>query len=201
MDWTKLADEITVRKVADALSKRGIRVRIAENKREVMEQVMNLIPRHAELTTANSITLDQIGMNDAIMNGEFVSLKEMLDVEGSAYVRNDAWRKAVTPQYGVGSVHAITENGEMVVASSSGSQLSFYAYTAEKLVLVVGTQKIVKDLNQAIDRVYQFALPLVTEQEARMGVVGTDVNKILIVEKEHILDRTTVVLVKERLGF
>ncbi len=201
MDWTKLADDAAVKKVADALTKRGMKVQIVKNKKEAMELILSLIPHHAELTCANSITLDQMGMNDAIMNGDFVSLKEMLTMDGKAYARNDAWRKAVTPQYGVGSVHAITENGEIVVASSSGSQLSFYAYTAEKLILVVGAQKIVKDLNQALDRIYQYTLPLVTEQEAKMGLIGTDVNKILIVEREHIPDRTTIVLVRERLGF
>jgi hypothetical protein len=203
MDWTKPANDEVIEKVAEALRKRGMQVFVVNNRDEAREKVLELMPKGSEVMRANSITLDESGLTDAIQGDDYVSLKEKLVImKDNIYLRNDAWRKALTPQYGIGSVHAITEEGEVVTASASGSQLSFYSYGAEKIIWVVGAQKIVKDLDQAFKRIYEYTLPLVSDEVKKLlGIPGVSVNKLLIVEKESIPYRTTVILVKERLGF
>jgi hypothetical protein len=203
MDWTKPANDDVIERVADALRKRGMQVFVVNNRDEAREKALELMPKGSEVMRANSISLDQSGLTDAIQSDDYISLKEKLVMmKDNIYLRNDAWRKALTPQYGIGSVHAITEGGEVVTASASGSQLSFYSYSAEKIIWVVGAQKIVKDLDQAFKRIYEYTLPLVSDEVKKLlGIPGVSVNKLLIVEKEPIPFRTTVILVKERLGF
>jgi len=202
MEWTKLADDAVVARTTDALRGRGIEVIVAENREEAKTRIMQLIPQGARVMEGSSITLDQVGITDELASGKYVSLKERITAIGMNPIRNEAWRDSVSPEYGIGSVHAVTEDGEIVVASATGSQLAFYAYGAANLILVVGTQKIVKNLDEALKRIYEYTLPLVSEQVRRTyGVPGTNVNKILILEKEMTPDRIKLVFIKERLGF
>ncbi|HNH27502.1 MAG TPA: LUD domain-containing protein, partial [Anaerolineales bacterium] len=104
------------------------------------------------------------------------------------------------PDYIVGSVHAITEAGEVLTASGTGSQISSYAYGAGKVIWVVGTQKIVSDLNEGFRRIKEYSHPL---EDARMQEaygVNSSLNKILVLSRD-MPGRITIVLVKEELGF
>ncbi len=111
-------------------------------------------------------------------------------------------KKSVSSEYFLGSVHAIAETGEMVIASASGSQLPAYVFTSNNVIWVVGAQKIVPTLSDAIKRVREYVLPL---EEARMkseGGWGSTIGKLLIFEKEINPDRKlTLILVNEKLGF
>ena len=206
MDWTKLAIDSVVEKTANALRSRGFVVFIVNNKDEAREKVIELMPKGAEVMRANSITLDQTGVTE-YTRSDCVSLKEKLVTEkvGNNYARDDAWKKALTPQYGIGSVQAVTEDGQVVIASSSGIQQAFYIYGAEKVIWVVGTQKIVKSLDQAMQRTYDYVLPLVVDEAQNLpqnlpGAGKIDINKLLIVRKEPIPRRTTLIFVKENVG-
>jgi hypothetical protein len=101
----------------------------------------------------------------------------------------------------LGSVHAITETGSLVVASASGSQLGPYASGAGKVILVVGTQKIVPDLEDALRRIDEYAFPLEDERAQAAYGVHSGVNKVLIINREWTPGRITVVLCDEALGF
>jgi hypothetical protein len=106
------------------------------------------------------------------------------------------------PQIALGSVHAVTEEGQLVIASNTGSQLGAYAYGSEKVVWVVGTQKIVKNLDEAMKRIYEYVLPLESERVKKAyGMERSNVSKLLIINKEVKPGRAVVVLVKESLGF
>ena len=107
-----------------------------------------------------------------------------------------------TSDYSLGSVHAVTEGGEVVIASNTGSQIPAYAYGSPKVIWVVGTQKIVKDMNMAMKRVYDYVLPLESDRAHKAyGVSGSNVSKILILNKEITPKRITMILVKEKIGF
>jgi L-lactate utilization protein LutC len=101
----------------------------------------------------------------------------------------------------LGSVHAITETGSLVVASASGSQLGPYASGARKVILVVGTQKIVPGLEDALRRVDEYAFPLEDARAQAAYGVHSGVNKVLIINREWVPGRITVVLCGEALGF
>ena len=100
----------------------------------------------------------------------------------------------------VGSVQAVTEDGILVAVSATASQLGSYAYTAGKVILVVGSQKIVPDLETAMRRVREHALPWEDAQTRQAVGIGSFVGKILIIEREWVNDRMTVILVREPIG-
>jgi hypothetical protein len=106
------------------------------------------------------------------------------------------------PEYMVGSVHAVTETGCVLIASNTGSQLAGYAASAEHVIWVVGTQKIVPDIDEAIKRVYEYTYPLedLRAQEA-YGGMHSNISKLLIVMREINPERTKLIFVKENLGF
>jgi len=106
------------------------------------------------------------------------------------------------PEWTLGSVHAVTENGEVVIVSNTGSQLPAYAYGSSHVIWVVGTQKIVKNLDQAMERVSEHVLPLesVRVQKA-YGMPNSNVSKVLIVNNEIAPGRTTIIFVREVLGY
>jgi hypothetical protein len=108
---------------------------------------------------------------------------------------------AATPDYVVGSVHAVTEEGSLLIASASGSQLGPIVSGAGHVILVVGGQKVVADLKTGIRRLYEYSFPLEDERARRAYGVPSGVNNILIVNRVVTPDRVTAVLVKERLGF
>jgi len=110
-------------------------------------------------------------------------------------------RLSASPDFMLGSVHAVTETGSLLAASASGSQLGPYAAGAGKVILVVGTQKIVSDLDEGLRRIYDYVFPLEDARAEAAYGVHSGVNKILIVNREWDAGRTTVVLVDEVIGF
>jgi hypothetical protein len=114
----------------------------------------------------------------------------------------DEMRKiGASPDYVVGSVHAVTEQGQVLVASASGSQLGPYASGSGTVIWVVGAQKIVPDLEEGFRRINEYSYPLEDARAQEAYGMSSAINKILIVNGEFRPRRITVVLVKERLGY
>ena len=105
------------------------------------------------------------------------------------------------PDVAAGSVHAVTEDGQVLIASNTGSQLGPYASGAGKVIWVVGAQKLVKDLNEGLRRIYEYDLPLETEHMRQLYNAPTAVNKLLIINKELRANRIAMIIVKEVLGY
>jgi acyl-CoA hydrolase len=110
-------------------------------------------------------------------------------------------RMGASPDYAIGSVHAVTEQGEVFVASASGSQLAAYVFGAGSVIWVVGSQKIVPDREAAFKRIYEYSFPREDERAREAYGIGSGVNKVLIVNREFTPGRITVILVKQELGF
>ncbi len=201
MAWDKLADNGTLEKTAQALRKRGFEVMIVDSGDEARKKVLELLPKGSEVMNVTSTTLDQIGVSKDIEDGEYTSLRKMIMSVDDERERHLARKRSLTPEYGIGSVHAVTEDGQVMIASASGSQLPIYAYGADHVIWVVGTQKIVKNLDDAFKRVYEHSLPLESERAHRAyHIPGSSVNKILIFEKET-PGRIQIIFVREKLGF
>jgi len=105
------------------------------------------------------------------------------------------------PDYAAGSVQAVTEAGQVVIASNTGSQLGPYASGAGKVIWVAGAQKIVKDLDEAFRRLKEYCVPLEEEHMQQLYKAHTGLNKVLIVNREFRPNRSTMIIVKEELGF
>jgi len=202
MDWSSLPNDEVIEEVARALRERGIDVFIVNDSSEARRLVLNLIPEGSEVYTMTSVTLEQTGLYGELdESGRYVSIRKLVASINDPVERRAARRKYSSAKYVVGSVHAVTQEGQLVIASQSGSQLAPYAYTAENVILVVGAQKIVRNLDEALRRIREYVVPLEDERSRRAYGTGTGLNKLLIIEREVVRGRIKVILVKEVLGF
>jgi hypothetical protein len=197
------ASEERVQKTAEALRKNGFTVHVVDNLDDARVLVEELLPLDKEIFTASSETVKQSGLDDVI-NGptsKFKSLrKEIGKLDRATQFRLQV-KMGAAPDVVVGSVHAITESGQVFVASGSGSQLGPYAAGAEKVIWVVGSQKLVEDFNDAMRRLELYSYP---KEDARMHEtmnLPSGLSKILIVNREIFTGRITIVIVRESVGF
>jgi acyl-CoA hydrolase len=202
MDWTKLADDSTVENTAQALRKRGIEAIVVDDGESAKKKIFELIPKGAEVMQMTSATLKEIGIAEELeQTDEYESVRKKIMEISDEKQRNDMRRKSLSPDYAIGSVHAVTQDGQILVASGSGSQLPAYVFGAANVIFVVGTQKIVKDLNDGLMRIYEHSLPLESERvKKEYGMPRSMVNKILILEGER-PGRIKLIFVKQKLGF
>jgi len=202
VDWTRLADDNTIEKAAKALKARGMEVIVVNNRQDAKREVLELIPEGAEVMDSTSVTLEEIGVSREIQeSGRYQSIRKKIISIDNREKREAFRRRAAAVEFIVGSVHAVTEEGQVAIAAQSGSQLSPYAFGAARVIWVIGTQKIVKNLDEAFRRIKEHCLPLEDARARRAYGVGSSINKILIVEREIVPNRITVVFVKEKVGF
>lgn len=201
-EFSELASEESINIAKDALEKNGINVLVVENGQEAKNKVLEMIPQGAEVMNMSSVTVDSIGLAKEINDsGKFNSVRKRF-AEMDAKTQGLEMKKlGAAPEWAIGSVHAVTENGEVVIASQTGSQLPAYAYGSNHVVWVVGAQKIVKDLEEAEKRIYEYVLPLENERAMKAYGKGSNVNKKLVINKEITPDRITMIIIKEKLGF
>lgn len=200
--WNRLADEKTIRKTVEALKKNEMNAIVTENGEEAKKKVLEIIPKGAEIMTMTSATTDAIGLAKEINeSGKYNSIRKKLMSMDRKTQNLEMLKLGAVPEWTVGSVHAITQDGKVLVASASGSQLPAYANGSSHVIWIVSTQKIVKNLDEGMKRIYEYSLPLESERARKAyGVPGSSVNKILIFNKER-PERITIILVKEKLGF
>ncbi len=202
MKWDKLADNQSIEKTKHALEANGIKVSIVESGSQAKEEALSLIQKGATVMTATSTTAQQIGLDTAIDESEkFVSLRKKITSLPESEQRAQARRINSAPDYVVGSVHAVTEDGKVVIASNSGSQLAPYVFSAAHVIWVVGTQKIVKNLDEAMQRIEEYTFKL--EDERLMNVYGmhSGIRKLLVINSEVMPDRINLIFIKEKVGF
>lgn len=201
-EFGKLASDEQIERTTKALEANNIRTLIAENGEKAKRMFFELIPDGSEVFLGASITLETLGIKDEIdKSGRFDALRPRMFAMDRATQGREIRKLGGTPDYAAGSVHAVTEDGQVLIVSNTGSQLGPYAYGAGHVIWVVGAQKIVKDLNEGLRRIYDYCLPREKLHMQQLYNAGTGVNKILIVNKEFRPNRITMIIVKEELGF
>lgn len=202
MEFSHPVNSEQVEATAEALRANGMETIIVPDGAAARDLVLSMLPEGAEVFTAGSRTLDNIGLAAAINeSGNFQAIRPRIAVLDRATQGREMRKLAASPDYVVGSVHAITAQGQVLIASYGGSQLASYVYGASKVIWVVGTQKLVTTLEEGLRRIQEYSLPL---EDARLrATMGrpSHVGKILQVNEEAIPNRVTVVLVEEELGF
>ncbi len=200
-DFEAPASEETIRQVAEKIRERNIEVVIVEDGNEARHAVLERLPKGAEVHSGKSKTLQDAGIIDAIQEpGQYDALRpRYLKMDRQTQAR-EIRKLAAGPDFMLGSVNAVTESGVLVVASATASQLGPYAGTAGKVILVVGSQKIVPDLETALRRIREYVLPWEDAQVRKVVPTGSFVGKILIVEREWVAGRMTVILVRQPIG-
>jgi hypothetical protein len=185
-----------------ALEANGITVLRALNRVEAKRIVLDLVPTGSQVHQGASASLEAAGITEEIeKSGRYQPLRPRLRSMDRATQADEMRRLSASPDVMLGSVHAITETGSLVVASASGSQLGPYVSGAGKVIFVVGTQKIVPSLEDALRRVDDYAFPLEDARAQAAYGVHSGVNKVLIINREWGPGRITVVLCDEALGF
>ena len=201
-EFARLANNEQIEHVVHALEANGIHAIVAENGEEAQRIFFELIPEGAEVFLGASVTLETLGIKDEIdTSGRFEALRPKMFAMDRATQAREIRKLGGAPDYAAGSVHAVTEDGQVLIASNTGSQLGPYASGAGKVIWVVGAQKIVKDLNEGFKRIYEYDLPLETEHMRELYNAPTNVNKVLVVNRELRPNRITMIIVKEELGF
>ena len=191
-----------VARTVTALEANGFTVLRAADAAEAKRITLELIPPGAQVHSGASKTLELSGITSELeTSGRFEPLRPRIWSMDRATQADEIRRLAAAPDVMLGSVHAVTETGSLVTASATGSQLGPYVSGAGRVILVVGIQKIVADLDEGLRRIDEYALPL---EDARMQEaygIHSAVCKVLIINREIAPGRITVVLVDEVLGF
>ncbi len=201
-EFTQLASEEQIAKTVQALEAHGMRAIVFETGEEARNYVLDLIPSGAEVYTSPSRTLELIGLAGEIEHPtRFQSVRARLHSLDRVTQRNEMRKLGASPEVLVGSVHAITEQGEVLIASAVGSQLGPAASGAGAVIWVVGTQKLVRTLEDGFRRIREYSLPLESERTQQVYGQASAINKLLIINGEAYPGRITIVLVKQQLGF
>lgn len=200
--WDQLASDESIEKVISALKPNNIEAVVVNSGAEAKEMVLEMLPEGAEVMTMSSETLRTTGIADAINEpGKFDSVKNKLNSMDRTKDSLQMQKLGSAPEWAVGSAHAVTEDGKVLIASNTGSQLPAYAYGSQHVIWVVGAQKIVANLDTAMKRLYDYVLPLESERLKNLYGVPSNVSKELIISREVVKGRITMIIVKEPLGF
>jgi hypothetical protein len=201
-EFAKLASDERIRAAMAALERNGISCLLVDSGAEARTAVRSMLPIGAEVFNNTSRTLEVIGVaEDVERSGHYQPLPPGLYQMDREMQGREMRQLAASPDFVVGSVHAVTEDGSLLIASASGSQLGPLASGAGHVILVIGGQKIVPDLTTALRRIQQYCLPLEDRRAREAYSVPSGVNNILVINRVITPGRITALLVRESLGF
>lgn len=201
VDAVQARPEDQIERVAATLRSHKIEVIVVETGEQARQAVLQLVPEGAEVHSGKSKTLEEVGLyRELVESGRYDAIRPRIFAMDRRTQGREIRKLVAAPDFMLGSVAAITLDGALVAASATGSQLGAYASGAGRLILVVGSQKIVPDLDAALRRIRDVVFPWENAQvRARLGV-DTILEKVLVLYGEWQVGRTTVVLVREPVG-
>jgi hypothetical protein len=205
MPTTSFAEPVTAQRLeraAAALTAHGFTVEILDDAAAARARIKDLIPEGATVFTGASETLRLSGIEEDInASGRYDAIRARGQAMDRATQLAEIWRLISTPDVIVGSVHAVTETGSLVIASASGSQLPGYAGGSLRAIWVIGAQKVVPDLSTALRRVEDHCLPLESDRAMKAYGQPSAINRLLILNAEVEPGRGIVLLLREAIGF
>jgi hypothetical protein len=201
-EFSRPASEVQVRATADALESNGITCAVVDSAEEARGTVQSILPVGAEVYNNTSRTLEVVGIAEDIeRSGQYQALRPRLYQMDRQMQGREMRQLSASPDWLVGSVHALTEDGSLLIASASGSQLGPIASGAGHVILIVGAQKIVPDFDTGLRRIYEYCFPLEDHRARQAYGVPSGVNSVLVINRAVVAGRITAILVQEALGF
>ena len=192
----------SIQRTIDALAARNVEAVLLQSREAALTKLKELVPEGSEVFVNTSETLTAIGYTEYMHgNDRCVNLHDRMMAQPDPAAQREFRRKTTIADYFVGSVQAIAETGEIVIASSSGSQIGAYSYGARRVILVAGTQEICPTLAEAEARTRGWTLERHDRWLEDRGVALTPIGKFLIMEHEAVAGRMTMLLVPESLGW
>ncbi len=199
--FTRLPDEESLAATVVALEEHGFSVDVVDDFDAAREAVLARIPGGSSVMINTSVTLQETGIAAAIDDGErYESARNKMMALDFATQLQEIKGIAGQPEFALGSVHAITRDGALVMASASGSQLASYVWGAANVIFVVGAQKLVSTMEEAHERIFQHSLPLEDARAFAAYGQNSRVGKILEIHQEN-PGRIHVVLILQSVGF
>jgi hypothetical protein len=199
--FTTLPDDETLESTVVALEEHGFSVEVVDDLDAAREAVLVRIPGGSSVMTNTSVTLQETGIEDAINGGgPYDSIRNKMLALDFGTQRQEMKALAGQPDFALGSVHAVTREGTLVIASASGSQLAPYAWGAANVIFVVGAQKVVPTLDAAHERIFQHSLKLEDARALAAYGQNSSVGKVLEIHEE-LPGRIHVVLIRRPVGF
>ena len=192
----------SINRTIEALADRNVDAVLVESREAALAKLIELVPEGCEVFVSTSETLDTIGYTDYMHgNDRYINLHDQMLAQPDAASQREFRRTTTTAEYFVGSVQAIAETGEIVVASGSGSQIGAFAYGARRVIMVAGTQKICPTLAEAEARTRGYTLELHDRWLEGRGSGPAPIGKFLVMEHEPVVGRITMILIPESLGW
>jgi len=200
--YANLASDAQIERTVQALEANGIHAVVVETGADARKKVAELLPAGAEAFISSSTTLNVLGITEDVdKSGRYDSVRVKLSKLDYKTQGREMLKLGATPEYVLGSVHALTETGVALIASATGSQLGPYGAGASKVIWVVGSQKIVPTVEEGMKRIDEYTLALEDVRAMQAYGMHSAVAKLLIVNREFTPGRITVVIVKENIGF
>ena len=201
--WNSFPTPDVVERTIAAIQARGIKVIPVADGDAALAEIKKIIPRNAEVMSGSSTTLIEIGFEEFVASGTsgWDLLHAKINAENDAEKRAELRRKSVTAEYFISGANAIAGTGEIVGCDASGSRVGAWPFAAGHLILVVGINKIVPTLEDALNRVRQYAYALENVRAKKAYGTPGRIGKCVILAHEKIEGRVTLVLVKEALGY
>ncbi len=186
VSYSDLATAEQIQRAKAAVEARGIKIQLVDTPLQALEKVQQIIPAKADVMTGGSQTLREIGFEGLLLDNAhpWNNLKAAMLAESDPDKQGRLRAQSTLSNYYLGSVQAIAETGEIVIASGTGSQIPAYAFSSQNVVWIVGAQKIVPTLDAALRRVREYALPQEDARLKALGYPGAALGKILIFEQE-----------------
>ena len=201
VDFAAPASGAELEALAEKLRARNFEVVIVNDGAEAKTEVLTRIPEGAHVHSGKSKTLEDAGLFKELMESDRYDFVRKRTMKMDRQTQRDEMRKAgAAPDVMVNSVHAVTEAGQLVITSASGSQIGPIASGAGKLILVIGSQKIVPDLDTAFRRIQDHVFPYEDARLREQMGIGTAITRTLIIERDFTPGRTTVILVRQPIG-
>ena len=192
----------SINRTIEALSARNVDAVLVASREAALAKLKELVPEGGEVFVSTSETLDTIGYTEYMDgNDRYINLHDQMLAQPDAASQREFRRTTTTADYFVGSVQAIAETGEIVVASGSGSQIGAFAYGARRVIMVAGTQKICATLAEAEARTRGYTLELHDRWLEGRGSGPAPIGKFLVMEYEPVVGRITMILIPESLGW
>ena len=199
---TTAANAASIGRTIEALAARNVEAILVDSQEAALNKLRELVPEGSEVFVNTSETLATIGYTEYMHgNDRYVNLHDQMMALADPAEQREFRRKTTTADYFVGSVQAIAETGEIVVASGSGSQIGAYSYGAKRLILVAGTQKICASLAEAEARTRGYTLERHDRWLEDQGRTAAPIGKYLVMEHEPMVGRISLVLIPESLGW
>lgn len=199
--FARLPSPDTIAHVADVLRAKGYDVHVAPDREAARRIILDLIPEGAEVGQGSSQTLEQLGITGEIeTSGRYDAIRPKTRAMDRKTQMREIRKLTASPEFWLNSVHALTEDGTFLIASNTGSQLGPISAGAGRVILAIGAQKIVPDLQTAFRRIREYSYPL---EDARMSAaygIHSAISKILVMYREPRPGRVSIVLVEEPVG-